>query len=240
MTYREFLPWMAESLRGRCRGGRHVLYMPGLRLQSPSVRDHNGALAGASDHEAQRWLEWPDKYRVPAGKRERFLSVRPGTGLLLPSRLAPGVIRLVAIDPALDRLAGFVSMDWETREIGGSLVPEYRSRGLGAALFAAGAELAHRHLGITTVHAGAHPGNAACIGALTAAGFTPAPGPVTHVQPNGRVIPARWFRHERDQAGHCNFRRRPSLGLGPDRYDQALDAPQEAGRPSHQPIRTDQ
>jgi RimJ/RimL family protein N-acetyltransferase len=214
--------------------------MPGLRLQSPSVRDHNGAIAGASDHEAQRWLEWPDKYRVPTGKRERFLSVRPGTGLLLPSRLAPGVITLVAIDPALDRLAGFVSMDWETREIGGSLVPEYRSRGLGAALFAAGAELAHRHLGITTVHAGAHPGNAACIGALTAAGFTPAPGPVTHVQPNGRVIPARWFRHERDQAGHCNFRRRPSLGLGPDRYDQALDAPQEAGRPSHQPIRTDQ
>jgi RimJ/RimL family protein N-acetyltransferase len=150
--------------------------MPGLRLQSPAVGDHIGAQAGASDPEAQRWLEWPEESLVPASKREQFLSVRPGTGRLLPSRLAPGVISLVAIDPASDRLAGMVAMNRETREIGGCLVPEYRSRGLGAALFAGAAELAHRHLGITTVHAGAHPGNAACIGALTVAGFTPRQG----------------------------------------------------------------
>ena len=121
--------------------------------------------------------------------------------------LAPDVISLVAIGPASDRLAGLVAMTWETREIGGWLVPEYRGRGLGAALFAAAAELAHRHLGTTAVRAGAHPGNAACIGALTAAGFTPTPGPETHVQPSGRIIPARWFRHERGQAGYCSFRR---------------------------------
>lgn len=64
-------------------------------------------------------------------------------------------------------------MSWETREIGGWLVPEYRGRGLGAALFTAAAELAHRHLGIAAVRAGTHPGNAACIGALTAAGHDP-------------------------------------------------------------------
>jgi RimJ/RimL family protein N-acetyltransferase len=209
MTYRKFLPWMADSLGGRCRRGRHVLHMPGLRLQSPAVGDHNGALAGASDPEAQRWLEWPGESLVPAGKREHFLSVRPGTGLLVPFRLEPAIISLVAIDPASDRLAGRVSVNWETREIGGWLVPEYRSRGLGAALFAAAAELAHRHLGITAVHAGAHPGNAACIGALTAAGFIPASGPETHVQPNGHVIPTRWFRHQYDQAGSCGSRRRP-------------------------------
>jgi RimJ/RimL family protein N-acetyltransferase len=207
MTYRKFLPWMADSLEGRCRGGRHVLDMPGLRLQSPAVGDRNGALAGASDPEAQRWLEWPGELLVPAARRERFLSVRPGTGRLVPSRVAPGFISLVAIDPASDRLVGYVTVTWETREIGGWLVPEYRGRGLGAALFAAGAELAHRHLGIAAVRAGAHPGNAACIGALTAAGFTPAPGPETHVQPNGRVIPTRWFRHECDQAGYCDLRR---------------------------------
>lgn len=207
MTYRKFLSWMADGLGGRCRGGHHVLHMPGLSLQSPAVGDYNGAMAGASDPEAQRWLEWPDKSLVPTGRREQFLSVRPGTGFLLSPRLAPGVVSLVAIDPASNRLAGYVSMTRETHEIGGWLVPGYRGRGLGAVLFAGAAELAHRHLGIATVRAGAHPGNAACIGALTAAGFAPAPGPETHVQPNGHVIPARWFRHECGQAGYCRSRR---------------------------------
>jgi len=110
MTYRKFLPWMADSLRGRCRGGWHVLHTPGLRLQSPAVADYIGAHAGASDPQAQRWLEWADKSLVPASRREQYLSVRPGTGRLLPSRLEPGVIRLVAIDPASDRLAGMVAV----------------------------------------------------------------------------------------------------------------------------------
>jgi RimJ/RimL family protein N-acetyltransferase len=204
MTYRKFLPWMAESLKGRCRGDCHVLHMPGLRLQSPAVADYIRAHAGASDPEAQRWLEWTDKSLVSASRREQHLSVRPGIGRLLPSWLEP--IRLVAIDPALDQIAGMVAVYREAREVGGWLVPEYRGQGLGEVLFAGAAELAHRHLGITTIQAGAHPGNAACIGALTAAGFTPAPGPETHVQPNGRVIPVRWFRSECDQAGYCNVR----------------------------------
>jgi hypothetical protein len=72
----------------------------GLRLQNPAVGDHNGALAGASDSEAQRWLEWPAESLVSAGRREQLLGVRPGAGLLVPSRLEPGLVRLVAIDPA--------------------------------------------------------------------------------------------------------------------------------------------
>jgi RimJ/RimL family protein N-acetyltransferase len=144
----------------------------------------------------------------PQGERAYLRAEQVGEDAALPAApLVPDVISLVAIGPASDRLAGLVAMTWETREIGGWLVPEYRGRGLGAALFAAAAELAHRDLGTTAVRAGAHPGNAACTGALTAAGFTPAPGPETHVQPSGRIIPARWFRHERGQAGYCSFRR---------------------------------
>ena len=73
---------------------------------------------------------------------------------------------------------------------------------------AGAAQLAHDHLGIKAVYAGTHPGHAASIGALTAAGFVPVKRSLTHVQPNGRVIPARWFRHERSQVGHCGRRGR--------------------------------
>jgi RimJ/RimL family protein N-acetyltransferase len=160
-------------------------------------------MAAASDLEAQRWLEWPAQSLVPAGKRVQYLSARPGAGPLLPSHLDPHVASLVAIDPARGRLAGMVCLDRDTREIGGWLAPAYRGWGLGAALFGGGAELAHRHLGIATVHAGAHPDNAACVHALTAAGFRPVHGPRTHLQPNGHVIPARWFTHQCDQPSYC-------------------------------------
>lgn len=182
--------------------------MPGLLLQSPTIRDSAIARAGASDPEAQRWLEWPDKFIVPASKRERWLSLRPCAGPLRPSSADPDVISLVAIDPAAGRIAGMVSMGRKDRDVGGYLVPAYRGRGLGTVLFAGAAQLAHDHLGIQTVWAGAHPANAASIGALTAAGFVPVAGPRTHVQPNGRVIPVRWFGHAREQPGYCG-RRRP-------------------------------
>jgi RimJ/RimL family protein N-acetyltransferase len=196
---------MTEFLPEKCRGLRHVLDMPGLRLQSPTISENDIAQAGASDPEAQRWLEWPGKDIVPAGERERLLSIRPDDDQLLPD---PYFVNLVAIDPAAGLIAGMVSMGWENRDIGGYLAPAYRGRGLGKVLFAGAAQLAHDHLGIKAVCAGTHPGNAACIGALTAAGFVPVAGPLTHAQPNGRVIPARWFRHERGQVGHCGRRGR--------------------------------
>ncbi|HTU74428.1 MAG TPA: GNAT family protein [Trebonia sp.] len=174
-----------------------------MRLRSPSLRDLYAVRAGGSDPEAQRWLQWPDAHLVPAGQRERLLTVLPGGGGWPASHWEPHVVNLVAVDPVAGRLAGLVSANRETSEIGGWLVPEYRGRGLGVVLFAAGAELAHRHLGVAVVRAGAHPGNSASIGALTAAGFSPAAGPGTHVQPNGQVIPARWFDHRCGEPGYC-------------------------------------
>jgi len=204
----DFLPWMAQGRKGTCQGKRHVLDLPGLRLQSPTVIDYQAARAGASDPEAQRWLEWPDKFIVPAGQRDRWLGARPGVGRLLPPRAAPHLISLVAIDPATNLIAGMVGMGRKDHDIGGYLAPAYRGRGLGTVLFAGAARLAHDHLGIGTVYAGAHPGNAASIGALTAAGFVPVAGPPTHVQPNGHVIPVRWFGHARAQPGYCDRRGR--------------------------------
>jgi RimJ/RimL family protein N-acetyltransferase len=198
-----FIPSTAQRREAQCRGERHVLDLPGLLLQSPTIRDSAIARAAASDPEAQRWLEWPDKFIVPASKRERWLSRRPCLGPLLPSSADPDSINLVAIDPKAGRIAGMVSMRWTDRDIGGYLAPAYRGRGLGTVLFAGATQLAHDHLGIQTVWAGAHPANAASIGALIAAGFVPVAGPRTHIQPNGRVIPARWFGHARKQLTHC-------------------------------------
>jgi RimJ/RimL family protein N-acetyltransferase len=118
----------------------------------------------------------------------------------------PDVINLVAIDPVAERIAGLVGLNWKTHQLGGYLVPDYRGRGLGAALFGGAAQLAHGHLGFKSAYAGAHPDNAASIGALTAAGFVPVAGPPTHVQPNGQVIPSRWFVHERGRLGRCDIR----------------------------------
>lgn len=210
MMYRqitEFLTWTADSLKPRCRNGRHVLYTPRVRLQTPMLRDLQAVYAGASDPEAQRWLEWPEDSLMPAGQRGQLLKAWPGGGGPVPPGVDPGVTSLVAIDPVAGRLAGLVSANHETGEIGGWLVPEYRGRGLGTVLFAAGLELAHRHLGMDVVRAGAHPDNAASIGALTAAGFTLVEGPATHVQPNGRVIPTHWFGHECREPVYCGARR---------------------------------
>jgi RimJ/RimL family protein N-acetyltransferase len=177
--------------------------MPGLRLQTPSEVDLLGALAAASDPQAQRWLGWPDRDAGRAGQWTAFLDATPGTGRK-PRRLGQGAeLLLAAVDPAGERLAGAIGVSRETGEVGGWLAPRFRGCGLGGALFAAAAELAHHHLGIASVIAGTEPGNAACIGALSAAGFIPATGSETHTLPNGRVVDARWFRHESGQPARC-------------------------------------
>jgi len=98
---------------------------------------------------------------------------------------------------------GSIDCNRDTGEVGGSLAPAFRARGLGAALFAGAAEFAHHHLGIASVLAGTEPENAACIGALTAAGFVPAAGAGAHRLPNGRMVTSRWFRHESVRPARC-------------------------------------
>ena len=179
------------------------MQMPGLRLQTPSEVDLLGAIAAAGDPQAQRWLGWADRDVRRVGQWTSFMDATPGTGRK-PRRLGKGtVLLLAATDPAGERLAGAIEVSRETHEIGGWLAPRFRGCGLGAALFAGAAEFAHHHLGIPSVIAGTEPGNAACIGALSAAGFITATGPETHTLPNGRVVDARWFRHESGQPARC-------------------------------------
>ncbi|MER7543636.1 GNAT family N-acetyltransferase [Actinomadura sp.] len=185
-----------EAVRG-CARGRHVVLTPRLRLRSPTAADLRVAAATGSDPAAQRWLGWEPAVLVPEDERARLLSAPPGRGrtrLGLPRRCV--ATSLLAIDPERGLAAGTVTLTPLSREVcelGGHLAPAYRGRGLGAELFAAGAALAHRHLGFTVVRAGAEPANAASVRSLWRAGFDPAPGPETYRLPDGRTIPAVWF-----------------------------------------------
>lgn len=193
----------ARRVGTRCGRGRHVVQVPGLRLQSPTAQDMIGAMAGAIDPQAQRWLGWTRQDVQWAGRWAYLLDVTPGTGGK-PVRAREGErIDLVATDPAGEWLAGSISFDGETGEVGGWLVPRFRGRGLGGALFAGAAEFAHQHLGVASVIAGTDAGNAACTGALSVAGFTPVDGPEARTLPDGRVSRSCWFRHESGQPSRC-------------------------------------
>jgi RimJ/RimL family protein N-acetyltransferase len=200
-AYRRGDPERAQRMCGR---SRHVVQMPDLRLQSPSMQDGRAMAAGASDPRAQRWLGWTDGHVLQAQQWTDLLDAEPGRGRRLPRAPGSREMCLAAVDPSGRRLAGWIEFTRETGEIGGWLAPEFRGRGLGAALFGGAAEFAHHHLGAISVLAGTEPANAACIGALTAAGFIPAPGPETHTLPNGRVAAARWFRHESVRPALCS------------------------------------
>lgn len=179
----------------QCGRECHVLHMPGLRLQTPMKRDVRIMYAAASDPQAQRWLGWTGPAVIPQRDLEHQLARTAGRGRAFPRVLGP-VRYLVAIDPAAGRVAGAFGVDTDAGEVGGWLAPRYRGRGLGSGLFAGAAEFAHQHLGIPSVTAGTEISNAACIAALASAGFIPAAGPDTHILPDGREVPVRWFRHE--------------------------------------------
>ena len=180
----------------QCGRGCHVLHVPGLRLQTPTVRDVRIMLAAASDPQAQRWFGWTGLDVVGQWDLEHQLARPAGRGRPLPHPIRPEEWSLVAIDPAAGRVAGACSVNGHTGEVGGWLAPRYRGRGLGSGLFAGAAEFAHQHLGIPSVTAGTETSNAACIAALASAGFIPVAGPDPHTLPDGRVVPVRWFRHE--------------------------------------------
>lgn len=161
-------------------------------------------IAAASDPEAQRWLGWPSQAVLPERRLERYLARPAGQGVF-PSRryLAGPQLHLVAIDLAEGRIAGGIGVNRDSGEIGGWLAPRFRGHGLGVGLFAGAAEFAHRHLGIRRVIAGTETTNAACVAALTGAGFTPTAGPNIHTLPNGRDISSRWFLHETTRPATC-------------------------------------
>jgi RimJ/RimL family protein N-acetyltransferase len=196
-------PHDPERAQHMCGRGHHFVQMPGLRLQTPSARDVLAMAAAASDPQAQHWLGWPDQLVRQARRWTGLLDVEPGKGSRHPGASDSQEVTLAAIDPSGQRLAGGISFTRETGEIGGWLAPGFRGLGLGAALFAGAAEFAHHHLGAASVLAGTEAENAACIGALSAAGFISAAGPEAHTLPNGRVITSRWFRHESGRPALC-------------------------------------
>ncbi|MGW7611511.1 GNAT family N-acetyltransferase [Streptomyces sp. NPDC054766] len=192
------------------RSERLLLYTPLIAL------DLLGPAAAGSDAEAQRWLgSRTDELVQHEDAREGFLSMRADDDL---SGFAPrdrfklmrkieqrsdGFIGLTAVHVADARYAGATSVDLRTGEIGGWLAPGFRRQGLGVELFRSAVQLGHRHLGLKAVRAGTEPTNTACRGALTAAGFTPAPGPTRFTMGNGREVDACWYQHRREATSRC-------------------------------------
>jgi len=159
-------------------------------------------LAAASDPQAQRWLGWSPKDVVAEGTLERLLALRAGEGR--PTSRAPGERwYLAAVEWATGRVVGGVGCEPDGREVGGWLAQRYRGRGLGRELFAGAALFAHQRLGLSSVAAATEVSNAACVAALVSAGFVPDAGPPTHQLPDGRVVPARWLRHDADYPARC-------------------------------------
>ncbi len=109
---------------------------------------------------------------------------------------------MVCVHRPTGRYAGHLEIHRDTREMGGTLAPDHRGRGLGAELFLAGAKFAHDHAGLPTVRAGTATTNRACRGALERAGFVPAPGPDRYTLPDGRALDTVWYQHE-DAASTC-------------------------------------
>ncbi|MFJ8141199.1 GNAT family N-acetyltransferase [Streptomyces sp. NPDC096013] len=192
------------------RSERLLFYTPFIAL------DVIAPAAASSDAEAQRWLGSRTEELVQdEDTRQVLLSMRADDDLsrfeardrlTMMRKLeehSDGVVRLTAVHLADGRYAGATIMRLESGEIGGWLAPGYRRQGLGIELFRAAVQLGHQHLGLKVVRAGAEPTNAASRGALTTAGFTPAPGPSRFTLGDGREVDTRWYQHVQDTASRC-------------------------------------
>ena len=190
----------ARPMPQTCRPGYHVLLTANLRLQTPTERDLPIIRAAGSDPEAQRWLGWTAPLLIPESRRARLLTMEPGRGR--PQTMSLTHL-LLAVDQASGLAAGGAVLDVGFFRGDGWLAPGFRGRGLGRELFAALAQFGHDHLGLSTVRAGTAEANYACVAALLAAGFEPFQVPHPLYLPDGRVVPARWFRHDTELPARC-------------------------------------
>ncbi|MEU1555525.1 GNAT family protein [Streptomyces scabiei] len=206
----------AVPVPGVCTPGRHALATPHLLLYTPVTKlDALAAVAAAADPEAQRWhgnqmdqlVPDPDVRQAllrlgPAGATPRWFT-KANPELAEPFTPDPETPEfMVCVHRPTGRYAGHLEIHRDTQEIGGTLAPDHRGRGLGAELFLAGAKFAHDHAGLPTVRAGTATTNRACRGALERAGFVPAPGPDLYTLPDGRELDTVWYQHE-DTASTC-------------------------------------
>ena len=188
-----------------CDRQGHVLRRGQLLFRTPTAWEYAAAVACGSDPAAQRWLGWLPESIVARGARADAMRVVPGTG---PDWVSPDPhsMDLVAIDLAENRCIGLVSVHTGEDggpETGGYLAPDYRGRGVGRELFAAGVTLAHEHLGLRRVRAGAEVGNVASGRSLAAAGLVRVAGPPTYTLPDGRTTEAWWFQHIAPRTSRC-------------------------------------
>jgi RimJ/RimL family protein N-acetyltransferase len=126
----------------------------------------------------RQWLyvlvRWP--HRVAP---QRFLAVAHGSRFAGHYSIAPSTGRR-------DR--------WDV-ELGWWLAPEARGKGLGRASLAAALRYVHRELGLGVARMGTEVDNVRAVRQIEANGAVPVDeGP--HTVPNGRVVTARWYRHE--------------------------------------------
>ncbi|MEW2505491.1 GNAT family N-acetyltransferase [Amycolatopsis sp. CA-161197] len=188
-----------------CDRRGHAFALGRFLFRTPTAWEYAAAVASGSDPAAQRWLGWLADSVIAEPLRSEALRVTPGTG---PAWTYPDPqsVDIVAIDLRENRCAGLVSVHAGENggpETGGYLAPAYRGRGLGRDLFTAGLLLAHSHLGLPRVRAGAEVGNVASGRSLEAAGMRRAAGPPRYTLPNGRVSEAWWYQHDVPRPHRC-------------------------------------
>ncbi|MCC9711504.1 GNAT family N-acetyltransferase [Streptomyces sp. MNU76] len=141
-----------------CAPGRHALATPHLLIYTPVPQlDALAALAASADPDAQRWhgnqtdqlVPDPDTRHAllgmgPAGAIPRWFT-KANPNLAEPFTPSPETFEfMVCVHRQSGRYAGHLELHPDRNELGGTLAPDHRGQGLGAELFLAGAELAHR------------------------------------------------------------------------------------------------